>query len=733
MKKQLMLLLSLTTAAGALYAQNVDTVSSSQTDTLLLSDAAKALSEVKITAQRPLYSVDGEKQVYNTEDDASVQTGTASDALQNALGVEVDAEGNISLRGSQDVEIWINDRPSNLSGESLRQYIKTLPANSISRIEVITNPSARYGGGGPVVNIVTTKKILRNEFLSLGVTGNHRPQVSPWLSYVYSNKRLSINAYIEYDYSHTWSKGTYEGVFFTPQGDTSAIKSYSSRNDNYRHGGYLYVGGHYDFDTLRTLSFWGGTCPTALSYQGTVDMQWRELIYAPGDYSYHTSSASRTPQLSYFGGLDYSHRFDDEGQMLWVRTYLSNYTYRSEDTLQRNYLHQPDLDYTIQFRGLNNRGISSSVDIGYTLPFAEQWELVVGATGSYRFPSSSINTYDSLPSMRRDTLRSYSQTDWKGDYSGYATLMRRFGNFSAKVGLRLGQTIGASTYTGYITDETSINKFIPNPSIHLSYHTSNMHNFSLSYTYRTSVPSAADLTRFVEFRFDNYSLGNPDLQPSHTHNIEGGWNKYIENFGTIGVEAYYKAFIDEVWTLSDVAYHPLYGRVVSYSQPFNIGSSHVAGADFNLTYRPTAMFNLRLSARAGHVAYHSQFRPGEWASDQMWCANLRLNVWAKLWNVLQVFGNVDYTSEKVSGFLSRMKPVFKTDIGISTDLMDRRLSLYLNVKDIFASYTQSAVSTNPYNSNNSSNSYSSRYISFGVTLRLGKMELESQARSHEIQ
>ena len=189
MTKQIILLLSLMTVAGVSYAQVNDTVSVSQDTTATVSDtnfylspSVKALEEVKITADRPLYAVDGEKHIYNTSDDPSVQTGTASDALQNAPGVEVDAEGNITLRGSQSVEVWINDRPTNLSGENLRQYIKTLPANSIARIEVITNPSARYGGSGPVVNIITSKKILRNEFISIGATGNHRPQVSPWLS-----------------------------------------------------------------------------------------------------------------------------------------------------------------------------------------------------------------------------------------------------------------------------------------------------------------------------------------------------------------------------------------------------------------------------------------------------------------------------------------------------------------------------------------------------------------------
>ena len=169
MKHTAVILLLLGAVAGVGYAQTNDTIA---IDSLYIPESVRMLEEMEVTAERPLYSVDGEKQLYNVSDDPSVQTGTASDALQNAPGVEVDAEGNITLRGSQSVEVWLNDRPSHLSGEALRQYIKTLPAGAIERIEVISNPSARYGGGGPVVNIVTRTKVKRNEFLTFGTSGN---------------------------------------------------------------------------------------------------------------------------------------------------------------------------------------------------------------------------------------------------------------------------------------------------------------------------------------------------------------------------------------------------------------------------------------------------------------------------------------------------------------------------------------------------------------------------------
>ena len=108
--------------------------------TLRIKQGVTALNEVTVTAEKPLYAMDGEKLVYNVSEDPSIQTGTTEDALQNAPGVEVDVEGNISLRGVSSVEIWVNDKPSKLTEENLKTYLQTLPANAIARIETITNP-----------------------------------------------------------------------------------------------------------------------------------------------------------------------------------------------------------------------------------------------------------------------------------------------------------------------------------------------------------------------------------------------------------------------------------------------------------------------------------------------------------------------------------------------------------------------------------------------------------------
>ena len=151
------------------YEQLVEVNKNLDLGVIKIKPGTMTIGEVVVKGERPLFAVDGEKTYYNTAEDPSVQTGTASDVLQNAPGVSVDVEGNVTLRGTSSVEIWINDKPSHMNAENLKTYLQQMPANSIDHVEVITNPSARYGSKADgIINIVTTTKVMRNQFISFG-------------------------------------------------------------------------------------------------------------------------------------------------------------------------------------------------------------------------------------------------------------------------------------------------------------------------------------------------------------------------------------------------------------------------------------------------------------------------------------------------------------------------------------------------------------------------------------
>ncbi len=707
----------------------------------------QTLEEVQVVAERPLYTMDGEKHIYTTEDDPSVQSGTASDALQNAPGIEVDADGNITLRGTESVEIWINDEPSHMDGESLKQYIRTLPANSIQKIEVITNPSARYGGGTPVVNIITNNTLKRNEFFSVGLKATTRPGITPWVSYVYSNEKFNFNIYANVGYS-TWnSDGQGGSAMLDDNKDTLRRESYTSRSNNNSINTYL--GGHlsYTINKRNSLSAYFGAYPywdQEDSYNSTSrsERQDGSSPFLNYDYTSHSwNNWPSTPGGGYYGGAYYIHKFDDStGHKLSISYNTNGWFGNSFSYYSRSYSWQPAEDITYSYRDKGNM-ISNGIEANYTLPFghfnketsnyANELEAGLGIDFS---SSRTLDIYDTL-NIHQDSSR-WVLCDYLGaDYidrsknlSAYVTYLRRFGNLSVKVGLRSNYKPSRMIYYDDPSCDLDTAFLTLTPSLHLSYHTKNMHNFSFSYTHRTSQPSADDLSTYIGYNLEDYHTGNPYLVASYTDRIEAQWDKYFTKFGSVGLEAYYTGNINQQSTLSDVIYSDFFGRMVKYRKPINVGNSYTTGLDANITYRPSGFASIRFNASLYYDYLDVVYRPGEPAyQNGMWCYRFRLNAWVKLWKNYQFFANAHYRSRTQSLF-NINESNKGIDLGVNADFFDRRMTVNLNVNDIFNWGAWNTSVVNPYYSSTSNRKFTSRYISVGVTFRFGKMELSSMAQ-----
>ena len=278
-------------------------------DSLQIAVDTLLLEGVTITAERPLFSVEGEKTLYQVSDDPTVQGGVASDALQNAPGVSVDVEGNITLRGTSSVEIWINDQPSNLTQENLKTYIQTLPANAIDRIEVITNPSARYATTADgIINIVMNTKIKRNEFFCFGTNVSSQPYVMPWASYVWKNDKWTVNAYANTYWYHGKGEAHSEKDLYGEDEEgnqvlTSHLKSSMSNNyATYSPGVNLNL--TYTPDKMNTFSlyamFWDSFGPSEVRQE----RERIEYIEQSGEYKYSIVNKSNSNYLFLPYGLN---------------------------------------------------------------------------------------------------------------------------------------------------------------------------------------------------------------------------------------------------------------------------------------------------------------------------------------------------------------------------------------------------------------------------------------------
>ncbi len=715
--------------------------------TLRINPGVTSLGEVTVAAERPLYAMEGEKLIYNVSEDPSIQTGTTEDALQNAPGVEVDVEGNITLRGVSSVEIWVNDKPSKLTEENLKTYLQTLPANAIARIETITNPSAKYATDAEaVINIVTSAHIKSNQFISFGVNGSNQPFVSPWVSYMWKKEKLSINLFASGRYSDrinttdSWelkredgaTEGTYDSVWY---------RSTTQKQDSRSMNGHLFLNIDYEIDSTSDFSFdVGGFYSNNRNYGNRRDEQ--TFYLQPADSMLAYSIGDTTISRYGFGniGADYTKKFDEKGHNLRIGLNSRLNKNASDQYYNRFYDVYSDLDEN-RYLLTDMFGLGVNLDARYNRPYSEDGELSYGLRADHQMNNNDYKryysndggiNYDSI-----DILRTYHFNGSETGLNADVNWTRRWGGFTLSTGMGVGNDRISYEYVSDMpfADKNTLFFWNVRPSVHLTYRTESMHNWKLNYSMRMSHPDEDEISTFRRYGEDSYSTGNVNgLKNSFTHNMEAGWQKFFERFGNIGLEAYGRLSTNEISSLTDAEYDDYLERIVNYSIPYNMGTSWRYGTSLNMTYRPTGFFNVRLYANLYDYGYRMEYdRYGVHQIDERdkWSWSVRVNAWAKLFNQLQVTASANYNSPTIS-LMSERKARYFLNMGLRSDFFNRRLSVFVNVQDIFnwgAKIGSGSSNTNPYYLSDSTRKMlNSRYISAGFTLRFGKLELERQAK-----
>jgi len=701
-------------------------------ETIFLQPTATKLKDVTISTTKPIYIDDGEKSLYNVSEDPSVQSGTVADALQYAPGVEVDIEGNITLRGVSNVEIWINGRPSRLKEENLKTYIQQLPANSLERIEVITNPSARYSarGTGGIINIVTKSNIKKNSFISFGLNGSTRPMATPWISYMYSNDKFSINTYLTAYYLFTNNKSNGYKIIFDNNMDTSSYRKYTDNQKGNSISAILDISASYRLDSLKTISFWGRCFPMPFSrWEVYQEYQYQEFINNPGIYDYIEEYNNKSHSVSGDFGVEYEHKFNEKGHQLVAEVSGDFRRSNQNRSIQREYSYFPEMNKNRTTTN-NINSFSFGGKINYTVPYHKSGKIETGIESSYSSENRNIRT-DTLVAgfYVLDSMRYENSVGKQSDLNAYITVQHKFGGFTIKGGLRSENIF--LNYNVINQQGHHCNKVYPGlfPSLHLSYSTKTMHNFTLSYTRRVNYPNNSQLSTFIKYSEDSFSTGNADLKSTYTNSVEGGWRKFFQKFGTVGLSAYFRNNKDEINELTDVIYSDFFGRFVSFSMPVNSGKSYQYGANANVTYRLKSFMNIRLNASL--YQYHSEtiFRDfDEQVVTNCLTYSFRLNFWAKLWKFLEINASGNYRS-KTKTIFYETAPTYSIDCGLRSDFLDKKISVFINVVDIFNWRKYTNNNTNPYYIAYNSRKTNSRFISAGITFRFGKIELEKQART----
>lgn len=687
-----------------------------------ISKSAQQLTEFVIESKKPLYSFEGEKKIYNVSEDISVQGGVATDALQNAPGVYVDMEGNITLRGVSGVEIWINDKPSKIQAEGLKSFLQQLPANSINRIEVITNPSARYGaeGTGGIINIVTNEKIKKNDLISFGFNGSTQPSYSPWLSYAYSTEKFHINSYITYNSSKNSNISKSEGIVLNNNDTVYSVVS-NSKGEWENEWMYGHLSFSWQIDTNTNIDFWGGF---SLSKNNSFSNSNSLRTLNNGDLiNFNRRNKGDNNSYNTHAGLSFDHNFKKKkGHKISINGYWGNFDSESLRYNERINIGLPNKNLSFK-QNSEYRGTWMSSNIDYENPLKEKRKIEAGAQfGLNTVLSSSLTDTLNFASQQYEFVQLFSNSLDQKTYNGalYTTYSDTLWFINYKAGLRYEY---ASLNMNSIALNDELNRFWGSifPTIHLSTRTKKNDNFTLSYARRLRYPMW-ELDPFVN-RIDEESIssGNPYLDPTFTDSYEAAWAKFFKSGTSISSTIYHRRTNNDITYKSEGKFDQTYDRFTIFSTYINAGKNIYNGADFTINYSPIKNLRFIWYTNIYDQSFYADL--GSYVIDKNdFAYNSRLTLMYNYKNIrMHIIGNYRSASDNIFG---RTEPDYWINASLNADFFKRKLSLRLGMMDVFNWMERVSSTSTPTYISLSSSKHRSQFVNFGITFRFGKIELE---------
>ncbi|WP_179414923.1 TonB-dependent receptor domain-containing protein [Mucilaginibacter sp. E4BP6] len=559
------------------------------------------LGEVSITAKAPLIENHIDKIVYNAEKDITNVGGNASDVLQKVPLVAVDINGNVSLRGDANVKVLINGKPSGAMSASLSDVLKTIPADQIKSIEVITSPSAKYDaeGSAGIINIITKQKNASG--LSGSVSGGiGTRQNNGNFNLNYNKNRFSISANIGGNL--TWPQTSITKFSQTITSDTSRNSLQSTRNSTIkRYGTISSLTAGYDINSYNSLTSTFRYNRGGFNQTGPSTTSSSSVIHGTTvDTSFASEYQNNTIQHNLFYGfdwsLDYTHKFRKEGEELDLSAQWSHSAVNT--------------DYTNTYAGespyANQRGLNDGTNneytfqLDYTLPISKLLKFEAGGKTTIRRLNSNFDTFggdnlDVLDAANSD-LYDYNQNVYAG-YSVFTFTLPK--NYTILAGGRFENTTingdAISAEPNLPPVDQNYNIFIPSLTIQKQFGTSQ--TLKLSYSKRITRPSLTYLNPFVNMSNpQSESAGNPNLSPEISQTIELNYNTFIKS-SVINFSVYYKhinGLIESILTPTTVN-DSTKGTLSTYQ---NIGSNNSWGSSFFGSINPIKILTIRGSINA---------------------------------------------------------------------------------------------------------------------------------------
>ena len=497
--------------------------------TVELVPAAKNLSGVTVTSRKPLVEQKIDRTIVNVDAAASNVGATALEVLEKAPGITVDKDGNISLKGKQGVQVYIDGRPSYLSGTDLANYLRSLNASQLETLEIMTNPPAKYdaAGNSGIINIKTkkTKQVGYSGSLSSNYSQGFYPKFNESANFNYRKNKINLFANLGYSNRKNYNQLNIQRQFVEPV--TKLLISHFDQYGRFNDGGQAANGKiGLDYSASKKTTF--GVALNGFTNKGFLKNNGE--VYISDAYmnpvSKTHSLANNERNWKHLGAnLNFRHVFDSAGQELTMDAdYLSYNTSSTQELF--NYYYKanggtsPKPDSLFGNLPQNIKIYSARMD--YTLPLAKNAKLETGLKSSF-VKTDNDAQYDSLSNgiRVRDLGRSNHFLYEENINAAYVNYTRPLSKkVTAQLGLRLENTNaeGRQITTGERFTRNYTQLF---PTAFVQYAANEKHNFVLNYGRRIERPNYQDLNPFMVF-IDKYTFeqGNPNLNPQFSHNVE---------------------------------------------------------------------------------------------------------------------------------------------------------------------------------------------------------------------
>lgn len=662
-----------------------------------LTEDSKTLDDVVVVGQAGQMHFDIDKTVFNVDQNLAAAGASASQVLEHIPQVQVDQDGEVSLRGSSSVEVWINGKPSGLDSENRAQILQQMPAGSIEKVEIITNPSAKYSpeGTAGIINLVLKKDRKAGYYGSveagLGYQVKGIPAANVSANFNYNSSLVDFYINLGFRQHNHSGDNTVDRWTFRPNTERTDTVSFLGQNtvdDNRGWGVFTRAGVdfHLGKKKMDNLGF------SAMFNNGrghsTGNIFYDLLDYNTQSHTlYQRDNDNRNNRITYDVGMDYQHMFDDRGSEL--RSSLSfSQTRRGSESVYDQSVQQGHAFAYQQAQGSDNHRNRFEFKTDYVQRlFGDDAKLEAGVAVTGQQHNQNSTTYNGKDLTDNSALISYNDfvyTEWVAAL--YATYGQKWGNFSAQVGLR-----GEYCHTDAATRDSANLDYLHStrhywqlyPSVYLSYALPGNNELQANYTRRVNRPRGRQLSMYRNVSDStNISYGNPDLMPEFAQAAE---LKYIKtwDYHVLSASLYYR-YTSNI--IEMVRFESPERPNVMESTWDNIAKRQSLGLELVSRNRIARWLNLTTSLSAGYsdmadVYYNDQLLQ---ARQRAFDANARI-----MGNF--IFGktfsgqlSLSYNTPRVIA-QGKSKGMFFSSIGLRKTFFDRKLALSLSVWDLFRS------------------------------------------------